>query len=106
VSIIDDVRIKQDIDKDGKYVCDLNQKEELKVRPGVWRTHSSEPAFVWSEKGIVIKDTDMDVVDPAWFMDATIKWFRYSKDYKWKFNWGTSQEEYIKRIIKKLEELI
>jgi len=106
MSIIYDVRIKQDFNKDGKYVCDLNHKEETKVRSRT-SVHSEENyKFVWSETGIGLKDSNIDVIDPAWFMDASIRWFRYSKDYKWKFSWGVTRETYIRNIIKELEKLI
>jgi len=107
VSIIDDIRIKQDIDKEGKYVCDLDHKEETKIRTTTNTAGYQEILnfYKWHEVGIEIKG--IDTVEPANFMDAAVLWFQYSKKYKWKFPHDTlTRETYIRNIIKDLEDLI
>ena len=112
MSIIDDVRIKQDIDKDGKYVCDLNHKEETKFDINLRKAMSSNKMihpgkFIWGEEGIAIKEGSLSLTNPQDFMDAALAWFEYSKTYGWKFpSDNVSKERYITLIISDLEKLI
>lgn len=110
MSIIDDVRIKQDFNKDGKYVCDLNHKEETKfdinLRKAMASNTSTVGKFTWCYNGIEIKDKS-DTIDPVDFMDAAVSWFEYSQRYKWKFSHiSLTRQSYILRIIKELEKLV
>ena len=105
MSIIDDVRIKQDFNKDGKYVCDLNHKEITEVRSMV-ATANTVGKFTWCYNGIEIKDKS-NTIDPVAFMDAAVSWFEYSKRYKWSLTSKTvSRERYITLVISALEDLI
>ena len=116
MSIIYNVRINQDIDKDGKYVCDLNPKEETKFDKALHKAMSSNTSivgkFVWSEKGVEPKDTSItynpdNVISPADFMDAAVAWFEGSKAYKWKFTHTKfTRETYLTLIISQLEKLV
>ena len=108
MSIIDDVRINQNFNKDGKYVCDLNHKEITEVRHGApnLATGISVGKFVWCYNGIEIKDKS-DTIDPVAFMDAAVSWFEYSKRYKWSLTSKTvSRERYLTLVISALEDLI
>ncbi len=108
MSIIDDVRIKQDLDKEGKYVCDLNHKEEIETRSDIHTIVDNKTVqFIWSDKGIKLRYNAICIIDPVAFMDAAVSWFEYSERYKWKFPIKTvSKEKYIRLVIKELEKLI
>ena len=108
MSIIDDVRIKQDFDKDGKYVCDLNHKEKSKfdINLDIAMAKNKPSKFTWCYNGIEINDKS-NTIDPVDFMDAAVSWFEYSKRYKWKFPSDTvSRERYLTLVISALEDLI
>ncbi len=110
MSIIYDVRIKQDFNKDGKYVCDLSYKEETKfdinLRKAMASNTSTVGKFTWCYNGIEINDKS-NTIDPVDFMDAAVSWFEYAKKYKWRFPSKTvGRERYLTLVISALEDLI
>ncbi len=111
MSIIDDVRIKQGFDKDGKYVCDLNHKEETKFDINLRKAMTSNTVgvgkFTWCYNGIEIKEGSLSLTDPVDFMDAAVSWFEYAKKYKWRFPSDTvNRQRYLTLVISALEDLI
>ena len=112
MSIIDDVRIKQDIDKDGKYVCDLNQKEKLEAPSDIVADiKASSPIdldtrFTMRDDGVLVPGTNI-VIPPTVYVNIAILWLQNSKKYGWKMkDLPVSYEDYISNVIAKLKGLI
>ena len=109
MSIINDIRIKQDIDKDGKYVCDLNQKK-TETRPGIGTViDASKNGISWNTFGVCLSNSTTITIPPIEFMNHALKWFEYSKSYKWnipKLHKDITREKYIRNLIEALEDLI
>jgi len=111
MSIIDDVRIKQDIDKDGKYVCDLNHKEETKFDIMLGKAMAKntpeinmDTKFTLDKNGMHIPDTDI-VIPPEVFAGVAHQWFLNAEKYSWDMK-NVSRKDYIRNMIIEFQKLI
>ena len=116
MSIIDDVRIKQDLDKDGKYVCDLNHKEETKFDIHLRKAMLSntpvtaidlDTKFSLDSNGIRVPGTNCPIIPPTVYMNIALKWLQYSNKYSWGMkDLAIPKKDYISNLIDELQKLI
>ena len=110
MSIIDDVRINQDLDKDGKYVCDLNYKEKIETRSGLSyvtkdMVYDMDTKFTLNVDGIYIPTKG--TIPPKVLCGMVHRWLENSIKYSWGVkDCGTSTKEYISSLIAELQNLI
>ena len=113
MSIIDDVRIKQDIDKDGKYVCDLNHKEETKFDIHLREAMASNTPvidmstnFTLDIDGVHVPGTEI-VIPPTIYVNIALKWLQNSKELKWGMkDHPVGRKTCIQSLITNLQKLI
>ena len=114
MSIIHNVRINQDIDKDGKYVCDLKPKEKkLSVSPGgirpFGRITSGEAAKSWTLTEKYVKCDNTEFL-PVEFLDIALLWMIAANNNKWKYkdqnNLIINDKVYISNLINELQKLV
>ena len=113
MSIIDDVRIKQDLDKDGKYVCDLNHKEETKFDINLRKVMSSnESHHIYHMGSRLSLNVDgvflpgKGTMPPDVLVGIAHQWLLHAKKYGWSIKGSITNEAYISNLIAELQKLV
>ncbi len=114
MSIIDDVRIKQDLDKDGKYVCDLNHKEETKFDINLRNAMASntpiidmDTKFVMDKQGVRVPLSGGIVIPSVVYVNIALQWLQNSKKHDWEMKDLTiPKKDYIINLRNELNKLI
>ncbi len=110
MSIIDDIRINQDLDKDGKYVCDLNPKEKtqplLDIKIGS-HVIDMDTKFTLDKQGIHVPLSGGIVIPSVVYVNIALQWLQNSKKYDWEMkDLQISYKDYISNLITELQYLI
>ena len=106
MSIIDDVRIKQDLDKDGKYVCDLNPKEKTQPLLDI-KIIDINTKFTLDTEGIHVPLSGGIVIPSVVYVNIALQWLQSSKKYDWEMkDLQISYKDYISNLITELQKLI